>query len=62
MYKRGVVGAPVGENRVSISLDTELAHHPDNIPQVYNVQSELKREVKPGQNEFDFELKSDTKK
>lgn len=51
MYKRGVMGAPVGMNRVTILLDVEQAHRPQLTP-----QTDLKREVKPGPNEFNFEL------
>jgi hypothetical protein len=55
LYKRGVLGAPVGMSRVSILLDVEQAHRPQLSP-----QADLKREVKPGPNTIDFELKSDT--
>ncbi len=53
MYKRGVVGAPVGKNRVTILLDVEQAHRPQ-IP----LQTDLVREVKAGPNVFNFDLKS----
>jgi hypothetical protein len=61
MYKRGVMGGPVGKNRVTIVLDTELSHHAQNIPPRYNSQSDLEREIKPGQNEFNFDLTTDAK-
>src|SRR5262249_49096600 len=56
MYKRGVMGAPLGMNRVSILLDVEQAHRPQIPP-----QADLQREVKPGPNVFDFDLTSNTK-
>jgi hypothetical protein len=55
-YKRGVMGAPVGMSHVSILLDVEQAHRPQIKP-----QTDLKREVKPGPNVFDFDLKTDAK-
>jgi hypothetical protein len=55
MYKRGVMGAPVGMNRVTILLDVEQSHRAQ-IP-----STELQREVKHGENVIDFDLKSDEK-
>jgi hypothetical protein len=54
-YKRAVVGARVGQHTVRIltSANDPLA---PVIPQRYNKQSELRREVKSGNNKFDFEL------
>jgi hypothetical protein len=62
IYKRGVVGGPVGQNTVRVTLDTELAHRPNNIPARYNVDSQLQREIKPGKNEIDLELTTQEKK
>ncbi len=56
IYKRGVMGAPVGNNRVTIVLDVQQAHRPQLKP-----QTDLTREVKPGPNEFNFDLKSTEK-
>jgi hypothetical protein len=56
LYKRGIMGAPVGMNRISILLDVEQAHRPQ-IP----AQPDLKREVKPGPNTIDFDLKTESK-
>jgi hypothetical protein len=56
IYKRGVVGAPIGKSRVTILLNVEQAHRPQVPP-----QPDLEREVKPGPNEFNFDLKSDGK-
>jgi hypothetical protein len=56
IYKRGVMGAPLGMNKVTILLNVEQAHRPQLGP-----QSDLAREVKPGPNFFDFDLKSTEK-
>ena len=62
MYKRGVVGAPIGPNRVSITTSSELVRNPPRIPARYNTESELTREILAGEdNVFDFELKSEPK-
>src|SRR2546423_11626348 len=53
-YKRGVMGGPVGQNLVQIRVSRELVHNPPHIAARFNSQSELRREVKAGQNEFDF--------
>ncbi|MFV0443016.1 MAG: carboxypeptidase regulatory-like domain-containing protein [Planctomycetaceae bacterium] len=42
-----------GDNAVSPTAKAK-----PRIPERYNVKSELKAEVQPGQNEFDFDLKS----
>ena len=55
-YKRGVEGALVGSHGVGISVSRELVRNP---PQIKN--TELRREVKPGQNEFDFDVTSEAK-
>jgi hypothetical protein len=61
MYKRGVMGVPVGENIVTIFMDAK--ENPRNlvIPPRYNTESTLKREVAPGDNEFNFDLTSKEK-
>jgi hypothetical protein len=57
MYKRGVVGAPVGPNKVSITVSPEVVRNPPRIPPRYNTASELSVEVMPGEdNVFDFDL------
>jgi len=57
-YKRGVNGAMIGRHIVSIQLDS-AASGPKSLPPRYNTQSELRREVKSGEdNVFDFDLKS----
>lgn len=61
LYKRGQNGAPVGQHTVRIAFTSGIVAKPPNIPERYNKQSELKREVKSGSNEIDFDLKSDAK-
>ena len=54
-------GATIGPNTVQISTATNNPVGPDwkdPIPEKYNKKTELKVEVKPGQNTFDFDLKS----
>jgi hypothetical protein len=58
LYKRGVMGARTGEHSVRIDFTSGIVSNPPKIPPRYNTQSELKEEVKSGQNEFNFELKS----
>jgi hypothetical protein len=55
-YKRGVMGGPVGQNTVQIRVSRELVRNPPKIAARFNSQSELHREVKAGQNEFDFDV------
>jgi hypothetical protein len=61
MYKRGVMGAPVGPNAVSIQLNVYAGEKGRTLPERYNSQTELVREVKPGPNEINFELTSGDK-
>jgi len=58
LYKRGVMGARTGQHTVQIGFTSNIAKNPPNIPPRYNRQSELRQEVKPGDNSFDFDLKS----
>jgi hypothetical protein len=60
-YKRGVQGALVGEHTVRILIPPGIAPGPQKVPARYNAQSELRREVKPGDNVFDFDLKTTPK-
>lgn len=55
-YRRGVKGAPIGTYRVTIAEDTAATHGPQRVPARYNEKSDMQREVKPGDNEFDFDL------
>jgi hypothetical protein len=61
LYKRGQNGAPVGQHTVRIAFTSGVVKNPPSIPAKYNTASELKREVKSGSNEIDFDLKSDAK-
>jgi hypothetical protein len=56
IFKRGVKGAPIGINGVTILEDTQMTHRPQRVPARYNENSELSREVKSGDNEIDFDL------
>jgi hypothetical protein len=60
-YKRGEPGALVGNHTVRINVSPELVRNPPRIPARYDRESELRREVKPGDNVFDFDLESDKK-
>ncbi len=59
MYKRGVNGAPVGLNRVTILPGPDPFPRRLVIPPSYNSESKLHADVKPGPNVFNFDLKSD---
>jgi hypothetical protein len=61
LYKRGLMGAPIGEHTVRIGFTSNIVKNPPSIPDRYNKQSELRAEVKPGPNEINFDLKSDAK-
>ena len=61
LYKRGQNGAPVGQHTVRVALTSGIVAKPPNIPAKYNTASELHREVKSGNNEIDFDLKSEGK-
>ena len=60
-YKRGQPGAIVGEHTVRIEVSSELVKNPPPIPARYAAASELHPEVKRGDNELNFDLKSDPK-
>ena len=62
LYKRGLVGARIGEHTVRIGFTSNIVANPPNIPPRYNTQSDLRREVKAGEeNVFDFELTTEKK-
>ena len=61
LYKRGVVGAPVGQHTVRIDFTSGIVKNPPTIPAQYNRASGLREEVKPGANEINFDLKSEGK-
>ncbi len=56
IYKRGVKGAIIGMNQVTILEDTQRTHASQRVPAHYNQNSELQQEVKPGDNEINFDL------
>lgn len=56
IYRRGIMGAAIGANRVSILEDTLVTHKPQRVPARYNQESELTFDVKPGDNVADFSL------
>jgi hypothetical protein len=56
IYRYGVKGAKIGPNTVSFAWPTGESGIP--IPARYAEKSELKEEVKPGKNRFDFNLVS----
>jgi hypothetical protein len=57
-YKRGMQGALLGQHTVRIR---SLARNAPQIAARFNSQSELRREVKAGQNEFDVDVTSEGK-
>jgi hypothetical protein len=59
LFKRGQPGAIVGPHTVRIWISHEVVQNPPKIPARYDSQSELKREVKSGENVFDFNLESE---
>lgn len=61
IFKRGVNGAPVGVNHVTILEDIQRTRRPQRVPARYNQNSDLEREVKSGDNNFDFDLTSEGK-
>ena len=66
MFSDEQAGAWVGENLVRISTaDVGVMpgqRIPEKVPPAYNRNSELTRTVKPGDNEFNFNLKRDAGK
>jgi len=62
VYTTGAKGAKVGSNRVEITTMWPDGEPPpgetERIPAEYNLASTLKKDVKPGRNTFDFELRS----
>jgi hypothetical protein len=59
-YKKDVYGTKLGTN--TVSLEYELGASGPPIPRSWGDQSTEKVEVKPGDNTFDFALKSDAPK
>jgi hypothetical protein len=61
MYRRGQVGALVGQHSVRISVSPENVRNPPIIARRFDTQTELQREVKSGDNEFDFDVTTEKK-
>ena len=55
-YLRDDMGAKIGAHTVRISTANLHADRPDSVPEKYNVNSELRRDVVAGNNEFNFDL------
>ncbi len=55
IYKRGVNGANIGINQVTILEDTKRINT-QHVPPRYSQNSELQAEVNPGDNEINFDL------
>jgi hypothetical protein len=55
-YKRGVEGGTIGWNIVRLETVTEVTHGRQLVPERFITGSDLRREVKSGNNTFDFEL------
>jgi hypothetical protein len=55
-YKRGVEGGTIGWNTVRLETVTEVTHGRQLVPERFITGSDLRREVKSGNNTFDFEL------
>jgi hypothetical protein len=57
-YKRGQMGALVGPHTVRITVSPDAVKNAPVIPARYDTQTELRRDVEPGPNEFNFDLTS----
>lgn len=60
-YTAKIFGAKVGKHKVSITTEAnseESESKSAQIPSKYNTETELEVEVKPGENDFPFDLKS----
>jgi len=56
MFKRGQTGAVVGQHTVRIWVSHEVVKNPPIIAAKFDSRSELRRDVKAGDNEFDFDV------
>jgi len=61
MFKRGQPGAIVGPHTVRIWVSPEVVRNPPIIAARFDTKSELLREVKLGDNEFDFDVTTEGK-
>jgi hypothetical protein len=60
-YKRGQSGALVGNHTVRISVSPEGTKNPPIIAAQFDTNTQLHREVKSGDNEFDFDVTTEKK-
>jgi hypothetical protein len=60
-YKRGQAGAMVGKHSVRIWVSPEVVQNPPIIAKEFDTASTLEREVKPGDNEFNFDVTTEKK-
>jgi hypothetical protein len=58
IYLRDIKGAALGQHLVKIKLLPQEGQRIKQLPSQYNSNSDITREVKSGENVFDFELKS----
>jgi hypothetical protein len=61
IFKRGQPGAVVGQHTVRIWVSAEVVRNPPIIASRFDTKSELRREVKSGDNEFDFDVTTEGK-
>ena len=66
VYSRDEEGAMLGEHVVEITTGDEIVNEDDTVTQVpekvpakYNANSELRAVIEAGENEFNFDLKTD---
>jgi predicted small lipoprotein YifL len=60
-YKRGQPGAIVGPHTVRIWVSAEFVKNPPVIAARFDTKSELRREVKANDNEFNFDVTTEGK-
>ena len=58
IYIRDIEGASVGTHRVRISTGDPRTGKPELVPNRYHANTELQKEVVPGDNEINFDLPS----
>jgi hypothetical protein len=61
MFKRGQPGAVVGMHTVRIWVSPDIVPNPPIIAARFDSKSELRKEVKPGDNPFDFDVTTEKK-
>lgn len=61
VYSRSIYGAKVGEHKVRITTAVDNGEGPsrETLPAKYNVETELRKVVKPGKNTINFDLNYD---